>query len=329
MSPLWVSSQVRASDVIHGKGLKRNPKKFHAFVLSAPKHRMLAQAGATYPAKFDLSAIASLPRNQGSCGSCWAYSLTKALQSELMINGVAPSSLLDTGYLIGNCGGTVQEDGCSGGDFPAAANMIGGIGPWGNGVDPSSGRCLNQPVAGTGVSFTMINDENTPPTDLQFVDAMYAGKHVLSIDLAADDAWSGYPSGAKTIAGLQVFTGSGSTSIDHMINRVGYVCVTLDAAGNCAFDSNGMSAGIIYLDMNNWDETWGVQAPNGHGGYIYETRLANVSGQDAGYFTVAPNPTPPPPPPAPPGEDLPIWVIVCLAIGGLAVIFGIVEIAKK
>lgn len=269
----------------HGKGLKRDPKQFKAFLKKAKKRRHLTAAAVSLPAQGDLSKVASLPRNQGGCGSCWAYALTKALQSEYMINGLSLPGLLDVSYLIGNCGGPVDEYGCNGGDFPAGQNFLNGLGPWGNGSDPANGKCKNLPAVASAASFVMLGDGNTPPSDQVMVEAMNE-KHVLVIDIAADNPWSAYPSGASSQNGVPVWNRTTSTSIDHMINRLGWICVKTNADGSCYFDSNGMSPGIIYLDMNNWDETWGTSAPNGHGGYIYETRLANRAGETAAYFTI-------------------------------------------
>ena len=112
--------------VKHGKGLKREPAKYQLF-LKGVTHRPPTRGAVQLPISGDLSPKASLPRDQGNCGSCWAYGLTKALQSELMINGDGgPSSLLDTAYLINNCGGVVDEYGCGGGDMPAGQNFLNG-----------------------------------------------------------------------------------------------------------------------------------------------------------------------------------------------------------
>ena len=73
--------------------------------------------------------------------------------------------------------------------------------------------------------------------------------------------------------------------------------------------------------MNNWGENWGTTAPNGHGGYIYETRLANASGETAAYFTVTPKPEPPVPPvpPVPPTPPTPVSIPgwIWYVLGGL------------
>lgn len=338
----------------HGKGLKRRKDKFEEFKKNALHHKSKRFMGQTYPATVDLSGLASKARNQGQCGDCWAYSITKALQSELMINGNGgPSTLLDVEQLTANCIGSVSEDGCDGGDFPAANNLVAPGGAPANGVDPADGRgCPKGPIAGSGVSFVMM-DSN--PVDEDIVQALNE-KHVLSIDLAADDTWSNYPSGAATIAGVKVFNRNTSSSIDHMINRVGYICTGAGLSSDgktCVFDSGGNSPGIIYIDMNNWGDctaatqnsNWGVSTPNSSGacGYVYETRLANASGSDIGYFTVNAPPAPPippvpptppiPPTPVPPtptpDDTLPSWVLALIVGAVLAAVLGIYGLVKN
>ncbi len=328
-----------ASAAPHGRGLVRDVSALRALKAMHQIHHRRYNA-SPLPAKGDLSPVASLCRNQGSCGSCWAYALTKSLQSEYMINGLPLPSLPDVAYLIGNCGGPVNELGCGGGDFPAGKNFLGGLGPWGGGVDPAGSRCKSLPAIMTAADFVMLGVGDAPPTDYEMVEAMNA-KHVLTIDVAAGGGWGNYPRGAATVAGLPVWNRSTSSNIDHMINRLGWTCTSVASDGSCAFDSNGNSPGIVYLDMNNWDEDWGVKAPNGHGGYIYETRLANRAGETAAYFTVTvptppvpPVPPTPPAPPDPPGPGpapqpagIPLWALIAAGVGIL--ISVVIALLKK
>lgn len=276
---------------VHAKGLKRDPAALKAFRSSRLQG---AKAYGPIVGPVDISALAILPRNQGSCGSCWAYSLTKSLESEYTINGVALPGLLDTNYLIGNCGGSVSEGGCGGGDFPAAANFEKGLGPWGNGVDPGTGSCKNLPAVATAVSYVMIGGDSGPTFQdvLAYVSGVADGhKHLVSVDVAAGaGSWESYGSG--TYNGC---SGSAS-SIDHMIDAYGGDCPSSkDANGVIQFDSSGRCKNhdeVVFL-QNNWGENWGVQASNGHGGYMKSLfygsngQKCNAIATDALAFTIA------------------------------------------
>lgn len=276
---------------VHAKGLKRDPAALKALKLA---HKATpAKAYGPIVGPVDISDIVSLPRNQGSCGSCWAYSITKALQSEFMINGLPLPGLLDTNYLIGNCGGPVSEGGCGGGDFPAAKNCENGLGPWGNGSDPGNGRCQNLPAVASAESYVMIGGDNGPTFQdmLAYISGVADGhKHLVSVDVAAGaGSWESYGSG--TYNGC-----SGSAnSIDHMIDAYGGDCPgSKDANGVIQFDASGRCIKhdeVIFLE-NNWGESWGIKASNGHGGYMKSLfygsngQKCNAIATDALIFTI-------------------------------------------
>jgi hypothetical protein len=263
------------------KGLKRDVQALALFK-TKQRHRFAATETAI-PGKWDLTSKVSGPENQGNCGSCWDFSITKALRSALMLAGKDPGRLAFN-YLLNNCSGVsaAKEYGCGGGDFPAGQGMLNGLGPWLESQDPytqSEGRCKSGlAVAGTGLSWVVVGDGRTAPSFSQLASANYnAGAgHMLSIDVAAGaGSWASYSGG--------IYNRNGGSSIDHMINLVGYNCETsVDSQGNCVWNSKGQPInGDGYLIVeNNWGTSWGEQ------GYMRTRWGMNAVAETAMYFEV-------------------------------------------
>lgn len=314
---------VKPSLTKHALGLKRDVLKHKAFKAQAQHENLLLQ-DATIPMATDLTAKVSPPENQGGCGSCWDFSITKALRSALMLVDNDPGTLAFN-YLLNNCGGAANESGCGGGDFEAGLNMLNGKGPWLETQDPYTqrrGRCLSGvKVAGTALTWNVVGDGNSVPT-FQELAAAVSQNHMLSVDVAVCGQWENYSSG--------IFNQNqcGARSINHMINMVGYSCETSkDSAGNCSFNAQGQpSNGDGYLlVMNNWGASWGEN------GYMRTRWGVDAIADTAMYFTVtAPPPPIPPVPPTPTPSGIPLWIwIVMGALGVIALVFGIGLIVKK
>lgn len=331
----------------HAKGLKRTMQS-QKLLNDAGSYVSFLSSTQLLPGQVDLSPKVSLPQNQGQCGSCWDFSLTKALRSSLMIAGEDPG-VLAFNFLLNNCGSGTPQYGCNGGDFDAASNFLNGGGPWLESQDPytqMSGRCKNLPPKGTAITYQMLGDSNNGPTFKDLAYAIGSLNQVLAIDVAAASGdWENYSGG--------IYDGcrGRASAIDHMINLVGYSCETsVDKDGKCAFDNSGnpVNGDGYLLVMNNWGEQWGTQAGNGHGGYM-KTRF-KVSGEncnaiatDALMFTVkqlppppppppeptpVPTPTPPPAPPAPAEAGFPLWAVIAIGLGFVGSIALLIVVKK-
>lgn len=274
----------------HSKGLTRSTT-----------HRMRATPHVSYlgvdtpiPGHVDLSSQVSLPENQGQCGCCWDFSLTKALRSEYMIAKRDPG-VLDFNYLLDNCGPGPKMGGCNGGDFVAASSFLLGSGP---GLDRDDhftgkpGKCKKVTPQATAASYSMLGEGENGPNFKDIAYAVGIEHHMLSIDVAAGSGeWESYSDGIYNDCQ------GDAENIDHMINLVGYDCETsVDANLTCLFDANGKPVnGDGYLIVeNNWGEDWGTKAGNGHGGYM-KTRMYNQEGthcnaiaNDALMFNIVP-----------------------------------------
>jgi hypothetical protein len=336
---------------VHGTGLLKTDKT-KEFLKALPKHQMFRDS--TVPGKYDLTPDVSPPENQGSCGSCWDFSLTKALRSALMIAGKDPG-VLAFNYLLNNCGPGPRMYGCNGGMFEAGQSFLNGSGPWLESQDPytqSEGRCKSGlPVAGTALEMVQVGGDSP---SFQLLAQAVSQRHMLSIDVAVAGSWGGYSGG--------IYNGNGS-GINHMINMNGYDCETsVDAAGNCVFNSQGepKNGDGFLIVMNNWGTSWGER------GYMRTRAHRNEIASTAVYFRVKEQPKPidggwsdwstcidgkqtrtctnPPPSnggkfcvgpteqacggPTPPGPDakFPIWFWILLGVVGLGVFLMAIDL---
>lgn len=298
----------------HALGLKRTAQS-REFIKSAPRASVL-RGDTVIPKSYDLTPRVSPPEDQGSCGSCWDFSLTKALRSALMLAGKDPG-VLEWNYLLNNCGPGPRMYGCDGGDFDAGQSFLNTVGPGLNNQNPytqqDGGRCAKLVVAGTALKFVAVGSSNNPPTFKELA-AANSQEHMLAIDVAVCGSWGSYDSG--------IFNRNdcGANSINHMINMVGYNCETsVDTKGNCLFDTAGQPAnGDGYLIvMNNWNTTWGEK------GYMRTRYGIDAVATTAMYFEVLQAP-PPPPIPVPDTNSTPWWVYGLAGLGVLIIIVLII-----
>lgn len=214
-------------------------------------------------------------KDQGGCGSCWAFSTTGALEGAWQVAtgrliSLSEQQLVDCFHGSDGCGGGFAPDAipweedrdvCTELSYPYTAQ---------DGSCQSSGCSAGIPRHGViGVQWVQKNDNAL----MQAV----AGR---PISVAVDaNPWQGYNSG--------VFTGCDSDNLNHGVLLVGY--------------------GRDYWKIkNSWGTGWG------EAGYIRLERSGDPCGilDQAVYAVVAggpspptppPGPSPPTPPPSPPG----------------------------
>lgn len=314
-----------SSGEVHGLGLIRTEKS-----KETPKRLAKFQAtrGAQVPGSYDLSSRVSPPENQGGCGSCWDFALTKALRSELMLKAMDPG-VLAFNYLLNNCGPGPKMWGCNGGTEDAGLSFLGGAGPWLESQDPytqSEGRCkTGLAVAGTAIEYKTVSDG--VPTFEELAQVV-SQDHVLSITVAVCGGWGNYS------GGIYSRNECGANSINHMINMVGYSCETsVDEKGKCVFVNGKPKNGDGYLIvMNNWGTSWGEK------GYMRTRWGVDAIAYTAYYFEVKQAPKPPTPPaPTPSPQPDPghgdnhiifygIIIVLVVIVGGL---IGVLATRKK
>jgi C1A family cysteine protease len=187
-------------------------------------------------------------KDQGQCGSCWAFSSISALESAVAIktgilNVLSEQELVDCdNYKNGG-----SDHGCNGGLMDNAFSWIGKQ----NGVCSSASYPYVSGTTKSAGTCQMSSCKVVPNTDvIKFVDVQRNSDNALmtalamqpvSVAIEADQrAFQLYSSG--------VFTSTCGTTLDHGVILVGYGSL------------NGIDH---YILRNSWSSSWGV------GGYMY------------------------------------------------------------
>jgi len=183
-------------------------------------------------------------KNQGGCGSCWAFSATESVESAVFratghLPILAPQEFVDCIPNPNSCGGT---GGCSGSteEYGFAWAMIYGMAldsaynyTAATGKECLLGKDGRDAVAG------ISNFVKLPGND--YASLMTAVGTIGPVSISVDASWGAYEKGVY--AGCSNKT----TTIDHAVQAVGY----------------GTEGGADYwLVRNSWGATWG------EGGYI-------------------------------------------------------------
>jgi len=187
------------------------------------------------------------PKNQGSCGSCWAFATVEQIESYAAINNVTVPELSTQEVTTCtpntmHCGGT---GGCKGSIPQLGYNYIQLFGltteseyPYWSGVTGMTGNCKYDVDKRTPVAT--ITGYNTIPRN----DIMAAMSHLATtgpLAIAADASpWQFYGSGVFDSCSY-----SSNIGLNHAIQLVGY--------------GTDPSEGDYWLVRNSWGSRWGEQ----------------------------------------------------------------------
>jgi len=202
------------------------------------------------PSSFDWRLVNPTPitpvKDQGQCGSCWAFSATEEIESSWILAGhnqtiLAPQQIVDC---------DTKDLGCDGGDTPTAyAYVMSAGGLELETVYPytaKDGKCH-----GTGpfaASLTSWKYANSKKNETQLLTALAT---VAPISICLDAAsWDSYKSGVLTKCG---------NKLDHCVQLVGY---GTDSTSNLDY----------WIVRNSWGTSWGET------GYIRLERGKNLCG---------------------------------------------------
>jgi C1A family cysteine protease len=187
-------------------------------------------------------------KNQGQCGSCWAFASNGAIECDYSINKGTLNSLSEQELV--DCTRSYGNAGCNGGWWYNAFDYVIHEGGLCNEKEyPYTARDGNCKDSTCGTKYDHITSDVkvTPDSDSALGNAVAIGCNAVGVDVTS--AFQHYSSG--------VFSGTCGTSINHGVTAVGY----------------GTSGSSQYWKVkNSWGQSWGDQ------GYIYICRNCGKNG---------------------------------------------------
>jgi len=189
-------------------------------------------------------------KNQGQCGSCWAFSSTGSIEGAGFISKGTLTSLSEQQLV--DCATAEGNEGCNGGLMDWAFEYViknGGL------CTESSypymavdGTCKSSSCTSASTSAITAYSDVTPKSDSALVDAVY--KQPVSVAIEADqNSFQSYSGG--------VLTAPCGAALDHGVLAVGW----------------GTSGGKQYWKVkNSWGASWGMQ------GYVLIARGSTYNG---------------------------------------------------
>jgi cathepsin L len=206
---------------------------------------------ATLPASVDWEASGDVTpvKNQGDCGSCWAFSATGAIECNYAIKHGVLNSLSEQQLV--DCSDSYGNYGCDGGWWYNAFDYVKANGGLCSETEyPYTGKDGVCKSSSCGTKYDPITGYDAVTSDDETSLETYAASGCVSVGVEADQySFQYYSSG--------VLTGVCGTDIDHGVLVVGY----------------GTTGSQDYWKVkNSWGETWG------DAGYIYICRDCDKNG---------------------------------------------------
>lgn len=272
-----------SADLKEGEGFQRGLKKPDGFESTAPMYQK--KYARRSPASInwrDTEAITAI-KNQGQCGSCWAFSATEAIESQLVLTSGSKFAIELSPQQIASCTpstGTYGSDGCNGGftegayEYLKSGALLGNSFyiPYEESLTVNAGTtvaCMtskveaingpNQMLQGGFAQVTGYSYATPPCTkglcESQDLDAFAASLEETPVSVCVNAGnWGAYTGGVMTSAACGSM---GAYSQDHCVMATGF---------------NATAPTPYWIVRNSWSDTWGEE------GYIYLEMAKNTCG---------------------------------------------------
>lgn len=247
MVKLLVATSLVLGVAAEGKKYARGFVRTYTNVEDVPVAEITDEMRAAAPAKLDWSTTGAVTavKDQGQCGSCWAYSATEGIEAGVFM--ATKDSIKLAEQQIISCDKT--DAGCDGGDLPTAFKYVeknGGIDTESDYPDTSNrsgrdGTCkksAKKKVKVTGYQYavppcTRGQCKNQNESDMMAALNTYGP---LSVCVNAN-SWDDYTSGIYTTR-----CSGAASQLDHCVQLVGY-----DTTGSTSY----------WKVRNSWAASWG------------------------------------------------------------------------
>jgi len=271
----WMSD--RYPDEQHKKGLKK-PDTFKPTqpVKEFPSPRGPKSINWRYT-----EAVTPI-KNQGQCGSCWAFSATEAIESQMILGAGGKLSIALSPQQIASCtpsNGTYGCLGCEGGFTEGAYEYVKSVAGLANSFYIPYEQSLTESTPTMACPTSKVNAINGPLEQLSGGYATVVGYHYAVAPCTSGPCTSqnlGNLAAALETTPISVCVNAGVWN-----DYIGGV-LTSKACGNMGADYQDhcvMATGFnttaptpYWIVRNSWDSTWGEE------GYIYLEMAENTCG---------------------------------------------------
>ena len=214
-----------------------------------------AYSGVALPEEVDWTNSTTAVKNQGHCGSCYAFSATGAMEAREFLHRKGQGKILDLAeQQIVDCSRYTGNEGCDGGEMDSVFDYVKTHGICSEADYPYKAheeKCHETKCTPVISPNALVGFVDVPPRDSQaLMEALSHGPVAVAIE-ADDQAFQFYHSG--------VLKGNCGDNLDHGVLAVGY---GVTAAGE-----------TYWKVKNSWGTAWGDH------GYILLDRAEEGSGE--------------------------------------------------